>query len=147
MKKFIIMLGLGTVLLASSAFAENGDLVNEKVKSAFKNEFVQAKEVTWQKSGNLSVAVFKMNDKIITAYFTQEGEMVGATRNLLSTELPINLQISLKKDYAGYWITDLFEFAKDGQSEYYITLHNPDQVLTLQSTDGTEWNNYRKSRK
>jgi hypothetical protein len=147
MKKFLLMLGLGTLLLSATAFAENGDLVPEKVRSAFKSEFVSAKDVTWQKAGNLSVAVFRMNDRILTAYFTPEGEMMGASRNLLSTELPINLQIALKKDYGAYWITELFEFAKDGQSGYYVTLQNADEVLTLQSQDGTSWNRYSKNKK
>src|SRR5690349_5892255 len=124
MKKVIAGLILGSMILVNSAFANTNDNINEKVAAAFKHEFVQAKEVSWQKTDNYFKAVFKLNDDILTAYFSQDGEMMGVVRNLLSTELPINLQTSLKKDFTGYWITDLFEFAKKDASGYYITIEN-----------------------
>jgi len=147
MKKVIAGLVLGAVLLVNSAFANSNENVNERVKAAFKQEFVQAKEVSWQKTDNYFKAEFKMNDDILTAYFSEEGELMGVLRNLTSTELPINLQTSLKKEYGGYWITDLFEFARKDANGYFITIENSDQVITLQSSDGSNWSTFRKSKK
>jgi len=147
MKKIIAGLVLGSMLLVNTAFANANDNVNEKVAAAFKHEFVQAKEVSWQKTDNYFRAVFKLNDDILTAYFSEEGDLMGVVRNLLSTELPINLQTSLKREYAAYWITDLFEFAKKDVSGYFITLENADQRITLQSNDGRTWNSYLRTKK
>jgi len=147
MKKVIAGLVLGSMLLVNTAFANGNDNVNEKVAAAFKHEFVQATEVSWQKTDNYFRAVFKLNDDILTAYFSPEGELMGVVRNLLSSELPINLQTSLKRDYAGYWITDLFEFAKKDTSGYFITLENADQRVTLQSSDGRIWSSYLRTKK
>ena len=88
-----------------------------------------------------------MNDDVLTAYYTMDGEMMGVIRNLLSTELPINLQTSLKKDFIGFWVTELFEVAKQDSSSYFITIENADQSITLQSTDGSNWNTYKKVKK
>jgi len=147
MKKVIAGLVLGSMLLVNTAFANGNENVNDKVAAAFKHEFVQAKEVSWEKTDNYFRAIFKLNDDVLTAYFSEEGELMGVVRNLLSSELPINLQTSLKRDYAGYWITDLFEFAKKEASGYFITLENADQRVTLQSSDGRNWSSYLRTKK
>lgn len=145
MKKVLAGLAFGVVILVNSAFA-NKD-VNEKVAAAFKQEFVQATDVSWYKADTYYRAVFTMNDNVCTAFFTEEGGYIGVSRNLSSTELPIRLQTSLKKDYAGYWITDLFEYARPDGSSYFITIENADQKITLQSTEGFNWSVYRKFKK
>lgn len=147
MKKIMVGLVLGAVLLVNSAFAHKSETVNEKVQSAFKQEFVQAKEVNWVRTNSYFKAIFKMNDDVLTAFYTEDGEMMGVTRNLLSTELPISLQTSLRKEYNGYWVTDLFEFARPDVSGYYITIANADQSITLQSSDGSSWSIFRKVKK
>jgi len=147
MKKILAGLVLGSILLVNSAFANTNDNVTEKVASAFKQEFVQAKEVSWEKTDNSFKATFKLNDDMLTAYFSPDGELMGVVRNLLSTELPINLQISLKKDYANYWVTDLFEYARKDASGYFITLENADQRITMRSGDGLSWSTYLRVKK
>jgi len=147
MKKLITAVVLSTVLLVNAAFANKTENVNYKVENAFNTEFNRAKEVSWQKTDNFYRASFKMNDEVMTAYFTPDGELMGVIRNLLSTQLPINLQTSLKKEYDGYWITELFECAKSDSDSYFVTLHNADQVVTLQSIDGTSWSVYNKAKK
>jgi len=147
MKKLITAVVLSTVLLVNAAFANKTENVSYKVENAFNTEFNRAKEVSWQKTDNFYRASFKMNDEVMTAYFTPDGELMGVIRNLLSTQLPINLQTSLKKEYDGYWITELFECAKSDSDSYFVTLHNADQVVTLQSIDGTSWSVYNKTKK
>jgi len=147
MKKLITAVVLSTVLLVNAAFANKTENVSYKVENAFNTEFNRAKEVSWQKTDNFYRASFKMNDEVMTAYFTPDGELMGVIRNLLSTQLPINLQTSLKKEYDGYWITELFECAKSDSDSYFVTLHNADQVVTLQSIDGTSWSVYNKAKK
>jgi len=147
MKKLITAVVLSSVLLMNAAFANKIENVNYKVENAFKQEFGQAKDVNWEKTNNYYRAGFKMNNEVMTAYFTPDGELMGVVRNVLSTQLPINLQTSLKKEYDGYWITELFEFAKPDSNGYFITVQNADQVITLQSTDGSAWSTYSKTKK
>jgi len=147
MKKLITAILLSSVLLVNAAFANKNENVNYKVENAFKQEFAQAKDVNWQKTDNFYRAGFKMNNEVMTAYFTHDGEFMGVVHNVLSTQLPVNLQASLKKEYDGYWITELFEFAKPDSNGYYITIQNADQVITLQSTDGSSWSTYSKTKK
>jgi hypothetical protein len=152
MKKLITAAVLSTVLLVNAAFANKNDSnknedVNYKVEAAFKQEFAQATDVSWKKTENYYKAVFKINNELVNAYFTPEGEMMGIVHNVLSTQLPINLQTSLRKEYDGYWITDLFEFARQDSNGYFITIENADRIITLQSTDGASWSTYSKVKK
>ena len=147
MKKFITAAVLSTVLLVNAAFANKNEDINFKVETAFKQEFGQAKDVSWLKTDNYYKASFKMNGNLLTAYFTSDGEMMGIVRNILSTQLPINLQASLRKEYDGFWITDLFEFSKQDSNGYYVTIENADKIITLQSTDGSSWSTFNKVKK
>ena len=147
MKKLITAVMLSSVLLVNAAFANKTENVNYKVENAFKQEFGQAKDVSWEKTDNFYRAGFKMNNEVMTAYFTPDGELMGVVHNILSTRLPINLQTSLKKEYDGYWITELFEFAKPDSNGYFITIQNADKLITLQSTDGSSWSTYSKTKK
>ena len=147
MKKLIMAAVLSSVLLVNAAFANKDENVNYQVETAFKQEFAQAKNVSWQKTDNYYKAVFTMNKEQVNAYFTPEGELIGIIHNMLSTQLPINLQSSLRKNYEDYWITELFEFAKQDSNGYFITIQNADQVITLQSTDGSSWTTYSKAKK
>ncbi len=147
MKKMITAVVLSTVLLINAAFANKTESVNYKIENAFYQEFSQAKEVTWEKTNAFYRAAFKMNNEVMTAYFSTEGLFMGVIRNILSTQLPINLQTSLKKEYDGYWISELFEFARPDSNGYFVTIQNADQVITLQSSDGSSWSTYSKSKK
>ncbi|MEO6313585.1 MAG: hypothetical protein ABIU63_04450 [Chitinophagaceae bacterium] len=147
MKKMITAVVLSTVLLVNAAFANKIDNVNYKVENAFNQEFAQAKDVNWGKTDNYYKAGFKMNSEVMTAYFTFDGELMGVVHNMLSTQLPINLQTSLRKDYDNYWITELFEFSKPDSNGYFVTLQNADQSITLQSLDGATWSTYSKTKK
>ena len=147
MKKLITAVVLSSVLMVTTAFANKTESVNIKVENAFKQEFTQAKDVNWQKTDNYYKAEFKLNNEVMTAYFAPDGELMGVIHNMLSTQLPINLQTSLKKDYDGYWITELFEMAKSDSNSYFVTLHNADQIITLESTDGSSWTTYSKTKK
>ena len=147
MKKLLTAVVLSSVLLMNTAFANKNENVSYQVENAFKKEFTQATDVSWQKTDNYYKASFKINSEIMTAFFTPEGEYIAVVRNVLSTQLPITLQNSLKKEYEDYWITDLFEFARPDSNGYFITVQNADQVVILQSTNGYSWSTYSKSKK
>ena len=72
---------------------------------------------------------------------------MGLTRNISTAQLPVSLQANLKKNYGGYWISDLFEVAKNNGTSYYVTLENGDKKVVLTSANGSDWSTYKKDRK
>lgn len=147
MKKSIVTAALCLMVGLSTTFANIKEAVNEKVMNSFKKEFVGAQEVNWENGRTYAKATFKLNDQILFAYYSQEGQLLAVTRNLVSGQLPINLLADLKKTYNGYWISDLFEISSDGATNYYVTLESADFIVVLKSAGSAGWEVFKKDRK
>ena len=143
MKKMIVSLAIAVSTL--NAFA--GDVnVNQKVLDAFKTEFASAKEEEWTVGENYYKATFNYNGKYVFAFYSENGELIGLTRYLSPADLPLALQANLKKNYEGYWVSDLFEASKNDGTNYYITLENADSKTVLKSS-GNNWSVHNKIKK
>lgn len=144
MKRIIMTLAIA----ASSLFAFAGEgSISKNVLSAFSKEFAGATEVSWSEGPDYYRAAFIMNDQYISAFYSNRGELMGITRNISSLNLPLGLQSKIRKDYNGYWITDLFEVCNSEGTRYYITVENADKKITLKSDNDANWEMYQKATK
>jgi hypothetical protein len=143
MKKMILTLAIAIGSLTS--FAREAE-VTQKVLDAFNSEFNQATEVSWTVTKDYYKATFMYNDRYVFAYYTENGELLAMTRYISSDDLPLSLITSLKKNYGDYWISDLFEMAKNEGTQYVVTLENADSKLILKASSGT-WSVHQKIRK
>ena len=146
MKKILLSLAMFVTLGTMSAFADSSD-VSPKVLTAFSNDFNSVKEVEWSVGTNYFKAAFTFNGNHVFAFYNTNGEMLGLTRYISSLDLPMNLQISVKKNYSDYWISDLFEVANNDGTNYYITLENADTKIVLKANGNSDWKTYNKVRK
>jgi len=147
MKKRIVVSILVLVFGLSSLFANKVEGINEKVLESFKKEFVDAREVSWQVGSQFTKVSFSLNDQVFFAYYSEEGDRIALIRNIRSTDLPMSLSIELRKTYADYWISDLFEFHGSEETEYYVTIENADRKITLKSVGLSDWTTYKRSDK
>jgi|SRR3954466_15197124 hypothetical protein len=147
MKRLVLTFAIALSFIGFSSFKNVDDSIapDAAVKS-FKSAFKSATEVSWSVTENLYKANFSLNGQYVSAFYNEEGQMIALTKNLSSLELPIVLQAKLKKNYDGYWISDLIEVAREEGTTYYITLENADTKLVLKSS-GLDWSNYKKQRK
>jgi hypothetical protein len=145
-----IILSIATVLMMSAgAFAAGsiGDNVNQQTIEAFKKDFTAAKNTMWEQKEGYSKATFSLNGEVLFAYYDNNGDLTAVVRNITSEQLPINLLTSMKKDYDGFWISDLFEIAAGDQTNYYVTLENGDKKIVLRSVGPDSWSVYSKEKK
>ena len=148
MKHRILTLALLLSLSISNIFANtNEDVVNAKAANSFKKEFSQAKDVKWENSKQYVKATFKLDDQVMIAYYTNAGELLGITRNLTASQLPINLMTEIRKNHKNAWITDLFEVTTNDETNYYITLEDADQTVVLKSVGSYGWATFKKEKK
>ena len=148
MKK--IFLSIATVLMmGAGAFAANtnDDNVNQQTIASFKKDFAAASNILWEQKVGYSKATFSLNGVILFAYYDNNGDLTAVVRNITSEQLPINLLTSMRKDYEGYWISDLFEVASGDQTNYYVTLENSDKKIVLRSEGVDTWTVYSKEKK
>lgn len=147
MKKSIFLIAFLILTGLSNVFANNEETVNKKVKDAFNSEFADARDISWENSKSFAKATFKLNDQVMFAYFSFNGELLAVTRNMASSQLPINLQADLKKQFGQYWITDLFEMSTSSDTNYFITLESADYTLVLKSNGSVGWYTFKKEKK
>jgi len=143
--KQITTLALALVMSLCS-FAKPVDSINGEIKASFQKSFQHAQIISTEVRKGFTKLTFKMNDAIMYAFYSENGELLAVTRNIVSSQLPMSLMMSLKNEYAGYWITDLFEFSGDGLNSYYVSLENADLKLVLRS-NGDSWEVYATSKK
>ena len=150
-KKLALMIAFLLTACVSYSFATPTttptDEVSGEIKASFHKEFRNAQIIGSEVRKNFTKLTFKMNDIVLFAFYSDNGQLLAVTRNILSSQLPISLQLNLKKSYGNYWITELFEINGEGQNCYYVTLENADKKLTLRSTGDETWEVYEKSDK
>src|SRR5215468_3613118 len=130
MKKIMMMLALALTIGTSFAFTGE-EAINKQALNAFKKEFAGAADAAWTVGNNYYKVTFSLNDQKLFAYYNMTGDFLAVTRNISSLQLPLNLQTSLKRSYNNYWISDLFEVANDGGTNYYVTLETADTRIVL----------------
>jgi hypothetical protein len=131
----------------SSAFANGKEEVSDRIIQSFQKEFAGAQHVEWVTTKEFVKATFVLNEQVVYAYYGQDGQLLGVTRNILPGQLPINLLTDVKKSYTNYWITDLFEMAANHENVYYVTLENSDHKIVLRSSGTNGWEVFKKEKK
>ena len=144
MKKIIITLAIAISSIAGFATEEP---VSSAVLNAFNKEFAGVKDVQWTSTDQYVKASFVFNGQNVNAFYDEDAQLIALSRNISSLELPISLQTSLKNQYKGYWISDLFELSNHDGTSYYITVENADSKLVLKSNGTNKWTSFKKASK
>jgi hypothetical protein len=134
------------LLFSLCSFARPADSINGEIKTSFKKNFQNAQLMSTEAHEAFTKLTFKMNNVIMFAFYSNGGELLAVTRNITSSQLPMNLLLSLKNDYSAYWITELFEFTGDDLNCYYVSLESADAKVTLRS-NGDSWEVYATVKK
>jgi hypothetical protein len=146
MKRLTVLAALLLTLSTTYSFATPANDGGIAIRTSFSRDFQNAQIVTTQDYNSFTKVTFTLNDEVMFAFYSTNGELLAVTRNIVSSQLPVNLLASLKKHYGANWITDLFEFSGDEQNCYYISLENADSKTTLRS-NGNDWEVYSTTKK
>ncbi|MEO6229573.1 MAG: hypothetical protein ABJB11_04185 [Ferruginibacter sp.] len=135
MKKLATLLTAAMMLLCSFTFAFDSDNVNSTIKAAFSNDFSAAKNVTWKKTSDFYFATFTLNNNEVNAAYNEDGELVGTSRTLAASLLPMDISMQVAKKYEGYTVAKkVLELSFEGTTRYYITIMNEKYAMKLKCT-------------
>jgi hypothetical protein len=143
MKKQILILALVLVGITGSSFATGTPDVNKYAERSFNQQFAGAHDAKWEDCKTFVKVSFEMENQSLFAYYSNNGELLGVSRYISTTQLPVQLLITLKKQYSGYWISDLFEVHVNDDTSYYVTVENGSQKKVLKSYDSVGWGLFR----
>jgi len=150
MKKIFFSLTLTAAILSSAfTYAGTNSEPGTKVKQAFINEFTQVKDVEWTSMNTEGVyqAKFTFNNETLQAFFTEEGEFLGTTRQITKSQLPILVASGLEKQYADARVISIFEYSKKDGLDYYITLTTAKGAVIVKASANGEFSVYKKNLK
>ena len=146
MKKSILTIVTIVMLSITNLFA-NSTEVSSKVLREFEKEYATAKDASWEINKNYVKVTFVNVDQVMSVYYGTDGTKLATSRNIRSNQLPIKLQVDLKKIQQKSWISDLFEFYSENESGYYVTLENADEKMIYRSLEGGAWEVFSRERK
>ena len=143
MKKKIITWLAAFLLIANILLANTREtVVPETVTSAFNNNFSQATDVRWEGWGDYYKATFRQNDHTLYVFFSDNAELMGIAKNVLSDKLPVLLQTDLKNKYPDFWITELAKYVIAEKTGFLVTIENTDKKIVLKAMDNRHWQVY-----
>ncbi len=132
MKKVTMIFALLAMIAGTSAYAKTGDKVTKVVQASFKKSFLNAENVTWQSADEYYYASFQLNGKLVDAAYNEKGELVGVSRKLLLSDIPLKVLQSLQSEYSDYVIeSSIIEVVFEGQTYYNATVENATKILKL----------------
>jgi hypothetical protein len=146
-KTIAFVVALFLTLGVSSSFAatttSNND-ENQVILASFRKDFRTAELIGIEAKKEYTKVTFKLNNLVLFAFYSENGDLIAVVRNILSSQLPIQLLMDLKQNHSNCWITDLFEIDSNGETNYYVTLENGDSQVTLRSTSSNNWETYHR---
>ena len=132
MKKLTMIFAVLALMAGTSVFASTGDKVSKTVKAEFQKNFSGAENVTWEIAYEFYLASFELNGKTLNAAYDERGTLVGITRKLHLSEIPLTISRSLQSGYSDYVIANtVTEVVYDGQTFYYATAEAATRTLKL----------------
>ncbi len=141
MKKIILSLAV-VLALFSTAFAKSPSVNTERAALSFSKDFHKVSDVKWEETNNFVLATFLQDKETFFAYYDFQGNLIGVVHHMLTSSLPVILQKDIKKHYASYWVTKLFQVNSEDGIYYYIQLKNADETIVLSTEGSNSWHRY-----
>ncbi|HQW85179.1 MAG TPA: hypothetical protein PK987_11975 [Ferruginibacter sp.] len=139
MKKFKIGLTAAVMLFAFSAFALEPVKLNSAVKAAFEKKFTNASGVSWEKNNEFYFASFTFNNEDVDAAYNETGELIGVSRRVAMSDVPLNISLALAEQYSGYEVDKTaVELTVEGSTWYSFKVKNGTRLLKLKAYSNGE---------
>ena len=148
MKKLFVTVAFA-VFVGLTSFAADITKVNQRVLAAFEKEFTTATNVSWEvlKNSEIYHASFVYANEVMEAYFSPEGDMIGAARHITQDRLPLLVGKSLREHFGQYHFKDASEYMSIDNTSYIITLENEKTMLTVRIYNNGNVETMKKTKK
>ncbi len=138
MKK-VTFIALMVLTIATSAFAGDNSSLNFKGADHFVKTFPNATKVTYEVKRDFTEVNFTWNNLQLQAFFDKIGNLIGVSRQIEVSALPLSYVMNINRDYEGFDIIEAIEFDHtDNGMSYFATVvkGNKKYILNI-ATDGT----------
>ena len=145
MKKTIIT--LASFFLMITAFAGTPSAPSEKVLKLFNATFTSPQEVTWYDNADHYRVSFVQDGILTRVKYDKEGNFISSMRYYSKQNLPINIFCLVTKEFEGMEVYGVTETTNTVKVNYYITLHDGQNLVTMKVNSNGEISKVRKYKK
>lgn len=132
MQKLKTILAAFGLLVSVHSYAFKSEDVNVQVKDAFSKQFTGAVHASWEMEGEWYFVTFEMEGKQVQAAYDGEGKLLGTSRKINVSEIPLNLAQSLHKKFEHYVFPAMItEISFNGTTFYSVALTGEKSNLLL----------------
>jgi hypothetical protein len=122
MKK-LFFAALITISFYSSAFAFKANKkVDIRAKENFEMDFRDASNATWKVFASYAQVEFTVDDKKVTAFYDNDGELIGSSYKISLNDLPTRAKRTFAKKYSDYPVTEAVRFEFKDHISYFISV-------------------------
>jgi hypothetical protein len=130
MRKIFLVAALATSL-ATSALASNDTRVDYTIQQSFRNQFSNAKNVEWSKTGSYVKATFILGKLSTEAFFSNDGDLIGTSHAINLEELPTGAKRTYAQKYSDYTVKEAILFEGMDESAYFISAQKEETNVIL----------------
>ena len=120
MKKIFVSVPLLLTVIASSAFTNKDTRPGPGVEEVFKQEFVNAENVSWSQQDNYQKATFVLAGHRVIAYFNEDNELAGCIRDIFYDQLPIAVMKAVDKKFPDADMQEVREITNSDGTSYLL---------------------------
>jgi hypothetical protein len=137
-RKMLLLVAAVLFLSAQITFAATKEMeASSKLKQALNKEFVGASGVKWYSEDNKTfMAKFTLNERNVTAYFDEDGNLLATRRYIAEEHLPLAVANKLAKRYPKEKVRWVVEFESQGATVYYVTMEGEKTWKVIKSNAG-----------
>lgn len=161
MKKIILStIMFAAITVSAMASGTKKVAVPGLVDGAFRSDFIGAKNVTWSIYKQYYRATFVEGNKQYTAYYTDDGELVGDTYDIAFNKLPATAQRHILEKYGDYKIDETMQYVDEQPDDdiyivgspfddtvYFVALEKDNQQKILEVTSDGNVSDFHENEK
>jgi len=110
--------------------------INTQAFRHFRKNYPSVEQEYWEKTRNGYTVRFKESDKLSLAYYDNQGGFLYAVKYFVESDMDIELQKRLKREYPGYQFDILTEINNEIKTVYLVTLKNKYSLKSLMIDQG-----------
>jgi hypothetical protein len=137
--KVKILIGILLLITITNSLFANADSINRYIRSSFRAEFTNAKELRWEKIRDITKVSFQLDGETFYAYYTSDASLISVARDITLNQLPFQLSRSLKRSltkrrYRECQLVYIIETSSENEgTNYYIVLRKQERLMILKS--------------
>ncbi|WP_316846205.1 PepSY-like domain-containing protein [Pedobacter psychrodurus] len=112
------------LLFSATVYAQDihSDQVPSVVKNTFNRSYPNARDVEWEKKGDLYNAEFDLSRADHEVWIDAKGVLIREKKDITKAQLPVTIAAAIKKQYPSFRVDDVNQYKENKQVFYKVEL-------------------------